>query len=184
MKITRPVRLGNFRRINVRQRVIGHHRPGNMIQQTRIGISGIGVFIDAPVFMSEVGGHQFLHVEHQLLVAAHFFMLRAVKDIGFGGFGKSPADERLFDRVLDLFDIGDAVFGILFDQCVEHILADLPGDLVIGGSGGLECLRGGQHDPVEVKIYDPSVTLAQFLDDFHSNRSSCMGKRREDSKAG
>ena len=186
MKISVGVRIRNLLRVHIRQRVVRDHRSGNVVQQTCVGVSGIGIFIDPPVLLPQIACHQVLHIHHQVFGVAHLLVLGAVENIQFRRFGKSLLDERMFHQVLNQLHIGESLFRIISAnlEFLNDILHNVPCDLVIGSSRGLQRLSRGDRDPLRLKVDNSAVAflhLADFCCNLHCSVSvlCCMVKKNE-----
>ena len=78
------VRFGDFLVVHFGKPVVRRDRAAVGEDQTADGIGDGGVFLDAPVEISEVAVHELFIVEQGLFGVAHFFALLAVEDVGLG----------------------------------------------------------------------------------------------------
>ena len=166
VEVPRRVRLGDLGRVHVGQRVVRDDRAGDMVQQTRVGVAGVRIFVDAPVLLPEIARHELLHVHHELLRFADLRVACAVEDIELGGLREPAFYERMLDEVLNHLDVGDLEFIVIpfVDQFAHHIVGDMAGDLVTAHPGGLQRFSGGDRDPLRIELNDPAVALFHFLD--------------------
>ncbi len=74
-----------------------------MIIQALKGIAHIGVFVDAPIFLHQVGIDGFNRLLHKFTGCAQTFTLLAVENIGFGRLRVPIFDKDFFDQILDIF---------------------------------------------------------------------------------
>ena len=137
-----------------------------MIQKARIGISGVGVFIDAPVLLSDIAGHKILDIHHQMPSLAHLLVLGAVKNVELCRFGKSFFNERMFHEVLNQFDIRNGILRIETTdfQFLYNFLCHISGDLVTAGSRGFQRFSRGDGDPFRLELDDSAVAFLHFPD--------------------
>ena len=64
--------------------IIGGNLAGNVQNQTAVGVSLIGVFINAPVKFFEIFVNGAFDVHHNFVVGAHTIALVAIQDISLG----------------------------------------------------------------------------------------------------
>ena len=71
----------------------------------------------------------------------------------------------MFDQVLDQIDVGNHIRGVitLGNQFIHHVPGDVARDLVIGGSGGLQCFPDRDDDPLRIEFHNPAVALLHFF---------------------
>ncbi len=98
------VRLPDFRRINVRQPVVGNHLAGNVEDQPAERIALVGVSLDAPVGAVDVLVDRGLDIDQRLARVAQPAMLVAVGHIGPEGVQVIGFDQDLLDDILHLLD--------------------------------------------------------------------------------
>lgn len=154
------------RRIHVGQRVVRDDRAGDMVQQTRVGVAGVRIFVDAPVLLPEIARHELLHVHHELLRFADLRVACAVEDIELGGLREPAFYERMLNEVLNHLDVGDLEFIVIpfVDQFAHHIVGDMAATLSLPIPGGLQRFSGGDRDSLRIELNDPAVALFHFLD--------------------
>ena len=95
-------------RIDLVQPVVAGDIGGNVVIEALQRIPHVGVFIDTPVFLGEVGIHRFDRFLDELPGFAQRGVLLAIENEGLGGFGVTVLNEDFFDQVLDILNGRDS----------------------------------------------------------------------------
>ena len=119
MDVRVPVGLGDLVVIDLRQPVIGGHRPGVTEDQSSYGVGDGGILLDPPVFHLHVAVDDLLIVQDGGLHIAHFFPLLPIQDVGFRHIPVPALDQHVFHGILDLFHL-DPVLPDLFLEIRRH----------------------------------------------------------------
>ena len=120
------------------QPVVGGNFAGNVQNQAAVGITLVGIGIDAPVELFQIFVDWAFDVNHNLFVGAGTVALVAVQDIGLGSGKIVGGNQNLLDNVLNLLNRRKRLRKFMF-QNFQHLAGQEPGfllaKLVRAGSG-------------------------------------------------
>ena len=161
MVITVAVGRALLRGIHLVKPVISNHLSGCIVDQTSIGISGVGVRLDAPVRIADVFFDRLLaiHPSIALIQAADLLALNLVQEAVLNEVARriesTFTHQLAFDGVLNLLHRHI----VLVLQGVQYVGIDHGIILLLGG---MERLFDGLLNLVGLKAFAFSVALDDF----------------------
>ncbi len=160
VEISLAMSIGDVVRVDLVQPVVAGDVGRDVVVQTLQGVAHVGVLVDPPILLGEVGIHRFDRFLDKGSGFTQRGMLLTVEDVGLGGLGMAILDEDLFDQVLDVLD-GRYATVLVNDLEDSYDLATDPGDLFhVGTANGLDRLLNGRNDLFFFKCYKSPIPFA------------------------
>jgi hypothetical protein len=145
-----------------------------MIVEPLQRVAHVGVLVDPPVLLGEVGIDRLDRLLHELSGFAQALVLLAVEDVGLGHFSVAVLDKDLLDQVLDVFHRRHPT--VLVEDIEDpHHLPGNAGGLghVAAADGAHGLLDGGGNIP----LFEGNQTPVPFTNTFQHDSPSRHRKR-------
>ena len=155
--------LGDGTGIEFLQPVVAGDVGGDVVVEALQGVTHVGVLVDPPVFLGEVGVDGGDRLAHELAGAAQRLVLFAVEDVLLGGLGVAVFDEDLFDQILDVFDGGDAAVLVENIEDADNLAGDNGRPLEIAAADRFDGETDRRGDLGLFEGDQTAVTLADLL---------------------
>ena len=169
MDVAVAMRFADSRRINMAQPIVGRYFSGNVQDQAAVGVSLVGIGINAPVKLFQIFINRAFNINHNFAVRTHTVALVTIQNIGFGSSKVVGRNQNLFDNILNLFDCRKR-FRKFMLQNLQNLSRQQPAFLVAEFSGGGAGFVDSIKNSGAVKRCQSAITLG----DVFKGQSFCF----------